>query len=177
MGDPSSNLNSLCDAGTLSAMQEPNVDQKCEKCGALVQGNPEDPGRTGQCSGCGAPIRVTTSFPCPPPLPPPVQGVVQTSGYAVASLVLGILSIFPGVYLGGLIMGILAIVFSRMAMSRITAQPRLVNGQGLATAGLVTGIVGLSISALIILFFGAMVGVGLAFMAAIFKAMLAGMPR
>ena len=37
-----------------------------------------------------------------PPQWPPVQQATQTSGYAIASLVLGILSIVPGVYLGGL---------------------------------------------------------------------------
>ena len=100
----------------------------------------------------------------------------QTSGYAVASLVLGVLSIVPGVYVGGLVMGILAIVFSRMAMTRIKAMPGSLNGQGLATAGLVTGIVGLSLSVFVILIFGAIAGLGLAMFAAFFKA-LAGMPK
>ncbi len=112
----------------------------------------------------------------PPPLRPPVQQAAQTSGYAIASLVLGILSIVPGVYLGGLVMGILAIVFSRMAMTRIKAQPGSINGQGLATAGLVTGIVGLSLSVMVILIFGAIAGIGLAILATLFKA-IAHMPR
>ncbi|MEI8122805.1 MAG: DUF4190 domain-containing protein [bacterium] len=112
----------------------------------------------------------------PPPQWPPVQQATQTSGYAIASLVLGILSIVPGVYLGGLVMGILAIVFSRMAMTRIKAQPGSINGQGLATAGLVTGIVGLSLSVMVILIFGAIAGIGLAILATLFKAM-AHMPR
>jgi len=73
-------------------------------------------------------------------------------------------------------MGILAIVFSRMAMTRIKAQPGSINGQGLATAGLVTGIVGLSLSVMVILIFGAIAGIGLAILAAVFKA-IAHMPR
>jgi hypothetical protein len=97
--------------------------------------------------------------------------VGQTSGYAIASLVLGILSIIPGLYFGGIVMGILAIVFSRMAMTRIRATPSSINGQGFATAGLVTGIVGLSLSVMVILIFGAIAGLGLAFFAAILKAM------
>jgi hypothetical protein len=113
----------------------------------------------------------------PPPLPPPVQPPGQTSGYAIASLVLGVLSIVPGVYVGGLVMGILAIVFSRMAVTRIKVQPGSLNGEGLATAGLVTGIVGLSLSVFVILVFGAIAGLGLAFFAAILKAMAAGMPK
>ena len=112
----------------------------------------------------------------PPPLPPPAQPVGQTSGYAIASLVLGVLSIVPGVYLGGLVMGILAIVFSRMAMTRIRATPGSINGQGFATAGLVTGIVGLSLSVMVILIFGAIAGLGLAMFAAFFKA-VASMPK
>jgi len=118
--------------------------------------------------------------PFPPlllPPPPPAQPAGQTSGFAIASLVLGILSILPGVYVGGLVMGILAIVFSRMAMARIKAQPSRINGQGLATAGLVTGIVGLSLSVLIILMFGAIACIGLAFIAAILKGMAAGLLR
>jgi len=107
----------------------------------------------------------------PPSSPPPVQQTGQTSGYAIASLVLGVLSIVPGVYVGGLVMGILAIVFSRVAMKRIKATPGSINGQGLATAGLVTGIVGLSLSVFVILIFGAIAGIGLAFFAMILKAM------
>lgn len=144
-----------------------------------MKANPNDAGKTGACPVCGSPILVGVGRDTPPPppfpLPPPPPAVVQTSGYAIASLVLGILSIIPGLYFGGIVMGILAIVFSRMAMTRIKAQPGI-NGQGLATAGLVTGIVGLSMSVFVILFFGAIAGIGLAFLAAIVKAM-AVMPR
>ena len=159
---------------------------KCEKCGELIKANPKDTGKLGECPGCGSSVRVgePTAAPPPPPqtapplpLPPRVPAMAQTSGFAVASLVLGILSILPGLYFGGLAMGILAIVFSRMAMSRINAGPGTINGQGLATAGLVTGIVGLSLSVLVILIFGAIAGVGLAIFAALFKAMVAGMPK
>ena len=168
-------------------MQTPaDMTQKCEKCGEMFKADPSDAGKTGACPGCGSPILVAASanippeprpVTAPPPLRPPVQQAVQTSGYAIASLVLGVLSIVPGVYLGGLVMGILAIVFSRVAMTRIKAQPGSINGQGLATAGLVTGIVGLSLSVMVILIFGAIAGLGLAFIAAILKAMSASMPK
>ena len=157
---------------------------KCDKCGEMINANPRDAGRLGQCPSCGSPMLVGVGLdnqphsPPPPPfpLPPPAQTVSQTDEFAIASLVLGILSIVPGVYIGGLVMGILAIVFSRMAMARIKAQPGSINSQGVATAGLITGIVGLSISVLIILVFGAIAGIGLAFIAAIVKAM-ANMPK
>jgi hypothetical protein len=87
--------------------------------------------------------------------------------------VLGIFSIFPGVYLGGIVFGILAIVFSKMATARISAGGASINGQGLATAGLVTGIVGLSISVFLMLFFGALAGFAVVVMAAFLKAMAA----
>ena len=151
-----------------------DMTQKCDKCGEIIKAKPIDAGRIGECPGCGSPIRVGMGRDTPPSLPP-LPAVVQTSGYAIASLVLGILSIIPGLYFGGIVMGILAIVFSRMAMTRIKAQPGL-NGQGLATAGLVTGIVGLSMSVFVILIFGAIAGMGLAFFAAIVKAM-AAMPK
>ena len=116
--------------------------------------------------------------PSPPPfMPSSAPSVRQTSGFAIASLVLGILSIVPGVYVGGLVMGILAIVFSRMAMTRIKAMPGSIDGAGLATAGLVTGIVGLSLSVLVILIFGAIAGIWLAFVVAVMKAVVAGMPK
>ena len=166
---------------TLSAMPTPaDMTQKCEKCGEMIKANPGDAGKTGDCPGCGSPILVAAGVGIPPEpkhitVPPPLTPP-QTSGHAIASLVLGILSIVPGVYLGGLVMGILAIVFSRMAVARIKAQPGRINGEGLATAGLVTGIVGLSLSVLIILIFGAIAGIGLAILATLFKAM-SHMPR
>ena len=160
---------------------------KCEKCGEMVKANHLDAGLSGKCPGCGASILIRAGdntppelpkvTPPPPPLPIPPQTAGQTNGFAIASLVLGILSIIPGVYIGGLVMGILAIVFSRMATTRINAAPGRLNGQGLAIAGLITGIVGLSLSVMIILFFGAIAGLGLAFLAAMIKAMSAGIPR
>jgi hypothetical protein len=117
----------------------------------------------------------SSSHASPPPLPRPpvIVPVAQTCGYAIASLVLGIFSIFPGVYLGGIVFGILAIVFSKMATARISAGGASINGQGLATAGLVTGIVGLSISVFLMLFFGALAGFAVVVMAAFLKAMAA----
>jgi hypothetical protein len=55
-------------------------------------------------------------------------------------------------------------------LTRIKAQSGI-NGQGFATAGLVMEILNLSMSVLIILFFGAIAGIGLTFLAAIFKVM------
>lgn len=69
------------------------------------------------------------------------QGPPKTNGKAVAGLVLGIVSILF-CYLGVLI-GPVAIILSVMAGKEITAQPPgTAGGKGMATAGLVTGIIG-----------------------------------
>jgi hypothetical protein len=68
--------------------------------------------------------------------PPPV-----TNGKAVASMILGIVSIIF-CYLG-LLIGPVAIVMSVLASKDINAQPPgVAGGKGMATAGLVTGIIG-----------------------------------
>ena len=72
------------------------------------------------CSNCGAPLTAT------------VQNTDNGKNFAIASLVLGIVSIFCF----GIIVGTLAIVFSRMAKSK--GYPG-----GMATAGFVCGIIGL----------------------------------
>ena len=88
----------------------------------------------------------------PAPLdPPPVierAAVVQTSGMAIASLVMGIAgwTLFP--FLGS----ILAVVFGYAARREIRRQPEQLTGDGLAIAGLVLGwiMIGLSVVGLIL---------------------------
>ena len=60
-----------------------------------------------------------------------------TDGFAIASLVIGIL----GVLTFSLLFGILAIVFAGISMNRIRKFDGLYKGEGMATAGLVCGIV------------------------------------
>lgn len=101
-------------------------------------------------------------YPPPPPSQPPPYGYVpqgyapqgqppqgygyppnppRSNGMAITSLVLGILSIVS-CWLG-VVLGILAVVFSIVARKQISAQaPGTMTGTGMATAGLVTGIVG-----------------------------------
>jgi Domain of unknown function (DUF4190) len=78
----------------------------------------------------------------PPPPPPPVPAgnrPTTTNGFAVAALVLGIVAaIFFWTVVLGIALGILAIIFGAIAMSRTnTGAPN----KGLATAGIVLGIV------------------------------------
>jgi hypothetical protein len=81
----------------------------------------------------------------PPPLfPPPAApraGAVKVSGWAVASLALGVLSFLCLPFVGAVV----AIVFGGIAKSAIKRSPDGTGGSGLATAGIVLGIVNLSI--------------------------------
>ena len=79
----------------------------------------------------------------PPPAPPP-SGAWQpapptyqrTSGFAVASLVLGILFCFA-------VTAILAVIFGNIALGRIEASGGGEKGRGLAIAGIVLGWIGI----------------------------------
>jgi len=70
----------------------------------------------------------------------------RTSGYAIAALVLGIVSLF----IFGVICGTLAIIFGVKARNEIDRTPGL-GGRQMATAGLVLGILGVVLWAVIIL--------------------------
>ena len=81
-------------------------------------------------------------------------GVVPTQHpQAVLAMVLGIVGlVLSGVCLGGLV-GIAGIVLGRKARREIDAEPGRYTGRGMATAGLVTGIISLAFSALIVIGF------------------------
>jgi uncharacterized Zn finger protein (UPF0148 family) len=84
--------------------------------------------------------------PPPPPAPPRPASAVQTSGMAIASLVMGIAgwTVLP------LLGSILAIVFGYAARNEIRRRPGELTGEGMAVAGLVLGwlMVGISLLAL-----------------------------
>ena len=72
------------------------------------------------------------------------EGAVQrTSGYAIASLVLGI----AGFFVIPLIPSVLAVVFGRRAKDEIRTNSSI-GGDGLATAGVVLGWIGIALCAL-----------------------------
>ena len=72
----------------------------------------------------------------------------RTSGYAIASLILGI----AGFFVVPIVPSILAVVFGQKAKEELRRDPTL-GGEGLATAGIVLGWVGI-----------ALVGIGLLFL-------------
>lgn len=79
---------------------------------------------------------------------PGYDAMLPTSGKAIASLVLGILSI--ALIYFGLILGPLAIGFYASARRDLSQIPPTHKGQGINTAGLVTGIIGTIIGVLVV---------------------------
>ena len=74
----------------------------------------------------------------------------RTNGYAIASLVLGILGITGPVFLIG---PILALVFGYSGKRQIDESAGRENGRGLAVAGIVLGWVGIGLTILFVLLF------------------------
>lgn len=75
--------------------------------------------------------------------------------YSVAALVVGILTLF-GIWCYGvpsLILGPIAIYLGLHARGRIRASGGAVGGEGFATAGWITGLVGLVLGGMFLLFF------------------------
>ncbi|XID92021.1 DUF4190 domain-containing protein [Paenibacillaceae bacterium WGS1546] len=81
------------------------------------------------------------------PLPNPPYSPPKTNGKSIAALVLGILAIVLP-YIGFLV-GIVAIIFASISLKEIKRSGE--QGRGMAIAGLVCGIVGTAIYAVIIL--------------------------
>jgi hypothetical protein len=90
--------------------------------------------------------------PTPSPALPAYQPLAapQTSGLAVAALVMGI----GGLTLIPLVGSILALIFGYMARKDIRQRPDEVTGDGLALAGIVMGWISIGLSVLAIVVFG-----------------------
>ena len=101
----------------------------CPRCGATVAYNSQF------CSNCGnviSPVQLTT-----PPLSASGAPIApaKTSGMAIASLVCGIVNVFP--------VSIVAIVLGHISLSQISKSAGQIKGKGLAIAGLVLGYLGI----------------------------------
>lgn len=75
------------------------------------------------------------------------DGIHRTSGFAVTSMVLGILGVLTPL----LIFNLLAVVFGGIAMKTISKSTVRLGGRGLAVTGVVLGSVGLALWAMVIL--------------------------
>jgi hypothetical protein len=135
--------------------EELDVDAFEEAPEELVEGKASSPGEKAPSAEEKAlPAEESSLVPAAPQAPPPPPPVVdhttsvQTSGMAIASLVMGITgwTLFP------LVGSILALVFGYAARREIRRRPDELKGEGLAVAGLVLGwlMVGLSVVGLCI---------------------------
>src|SRR5688572_10576087 len=75
-------------------------------------------------------------------LPPPPFQAAKTSGLAICSLVLGILSLTCF----SILTGIPAVVCGHISLSRIKQAAGMLTGRGLALAGLITGYISIALS-------------------------------
>jgi uncharacterized membrane protein YvbJ len=110
----------------------------CTQCGAEnAEGNKI-------CSKCGAALTTTAS---PTATAQPTLVTQKTSGFAIASLVLGIIGILLN------FLCVLTIIFGAIALAQIGKNPAL-KGKGIAIAGLVLGILVLIIWIVAIVWIG-----------------------
>lgn len=101
----------------------------CRNCGSKISEE------AAYCPNCGA--RCAKEDPSVQQQPV----VAKTEPMAIAALIMGLLTIFS--YYGGVLTGILAIVFAKSAKRKIEASKGLLDGTGMATAGQVIGTIGL----------------------------------
>ena len=114
--------------------------RQCERCKRVIA--PRGDATPKFCPFCGQPL---SGVPIAMD-PEQYQEVRGTSGFAVAALVLGLLSPVP---MCGLLLGLLAIGFGLAAKRRIRESRGLYRGDGLATAGITLGIIGCLIQLII----------------------------
>ncbi len=76
----------------------------------------------------------------------------RVTGFAIAALVLGIISLFA-TFFGAIVCGILAMVFGIIALYKIKKQPEKWKGRGMALAGYICAVVGLTLWSVVFLLY------------------------
>lgn len=74
----------------------------------------------------------------------PMHNSPQTDGFAITSMVLGIIAVLCCYF--GAIPGLIAVIFGHLSLSKIKKSPLPIGGKGMAIAGLVTGYVGIAVT-------------------------------
>lgn len=130
----------------------------CPQCGYTAAAPPApestlpvmSPATYGQALGYGYPGQPPPPVGgyVPSPTMPAVVAPVKTNGFAVTSLVLGILGIFSFMFV---VMPLMALVFGMVGVAQ--CKSKIHAGKGMAVAGVVLGTIGLGIG----LFFWAMI--------------------
>jgi prepilin-type processing-associated H-X9-DG protein len=109
----------------------------CE-CGKQFQTRDENVGRRAQCPECGRELIIPKGDVNPFDAPTLLEGVeARTSGKAIASLVLGLLSLVCTLFTG-----IPAIILGALGLSDIGRSGGRIGGKGMATAGIILGGIG-----------------------------------
>jgi prepilin-type processing-associated H-X9-DG protein len=118
-------------------------------CGQKFQSSNEDAGRTARCPNCGRELVIPQPDPQLIPIPDPNPyaapeitgdlGQERTSGKAISSLVLGLLSIFLCL---SILTGIPAIILGVLGLTDINRSRGRVKGYAMAITGIVTGSLG-----------------------------------
>lgn len=113
-----------------------DIKNKCTYCGALVDPSEE------VCPQCYAPLK---------PVKPAKQQAKTLAPTAIASLVLGILSInFSSLIIPGFILSAIGKRKANEGYDAIAANPDVYNGEGMLNAGRITSKVGLILSIVMI---------------------------
>jgi hypothetical protein len=81
----------------------------------------------------------------------PMRAQSQDQTLPVISLIVGILALLVGCFLGGIPLGVIAVILGVLALNNEKRDPAKYGGRGMAIAGIVTGIIGFLISIFIIL--------------------------
>lgn len=110
--------------------------QFCANCGAAVEGQATATAPNEASAKTETPMQQETFTATPVQ---PVSSVKKNNGFAVAGLVLGIVSLFSWICCLHVITCVLAVIFSAIALSQIKKTGE--QGRGMAIAGLVLGIV------------------------------------
>ncbi|HOV26014.1 MAG TPA: DUF4190 domain-containing protein [Pseudobacteroides sp.] len=100
------------------------------------------------CVSCGTQLDNYNHYDsfAPPPMP------IVTNGLSIASMILGIASIFLSCCYGiGIIPGILGVIFGFVSKKSIDNSQGREQGKGFAVAGIITGFIGILFGILIIL--------------------------
>jgi len=139
---------------------------ECEHCSQSLEADDDMAGEYIPCPHCerligipkmSLPPAVTAPAVSAPPVPRAVTmppKAPQTSGLAIASMVVGILSLVGGWMCCGVIIPIVAIVMGHIAFSQIQRSPETMTGKGMAIAGFTIGYVALLLAIIVSLVLG-----------------------
>lgn len=88
--------------------------------------------------------------------------MIKNDNFAVTSMILGIISVIfdliPGINFLGIILAVLAIIFAVIGKNKIRNSNGELDGNGMATAGLVLGIISVVLFILFLVACGALIG-------------------